>query len=88
MEIVPGSGDAGDEGKFFGDVQVHAWCWRCQRQPPAAVWIAATSNPFLQGRYEVKNFDEFENPIYADGQIGAIKGPVAAALANAGRKPN
>jgi hypothetical protein len=84
MEIVPGSGDLATKEKF-GDVQVHAE-FALPTTTTGSRVDRGNSGIFLQGRYEVQIFDEFENPIYADGQIGAIYGQWPP-LANAGRGP-
>lgn len=84
MEVVPGSGDLATKEKF-GDVQVHV-----EFALPTSIGGSrvdrGNSGVFLQGRYEVQIFDEWDNPIYADGQIGAIYGQWPP-LTNAGRKP-
>jgi len=84
MEIVSGTGDLATKEKF-GDVQVHAE-FALPTEISKSRVDRGNSGIFLQGRYEVQIFDEFENPIYADGQIGAIYGQWPP-LAFAGRKP-
>jgi hypothetical protein len=84
MEIVPGTGDLATKEKF-GDVQVHVE-FALPTTTEGSRGDRGNSGVFLQGRYEVQIFDEWENPIYADGQIGAIYGQWPP-LAFAGRKP-
>ncbi len=84
MEIVPGTGDLATKEKF-GDVQVHVE-FALPTTTEGSRVDRGNSGVFLQGRYEVQIFDEWENPIYADGQIGAIYGQWPP-LAFAGRKP-
>ncbi len=84
MEIVPGTGDLATKEKF-GDVQLHAE-FALPTTPGVSRVDRGNSGIFLQGRYEVQIFDEWENPIYADGQIGAIYGQWPP-LVNAGLKP-
>jgi Domain of Unknown Function (DUF1080) len=77
----------GDEGKF-GDVQVHAE-FALPTTTDSRV-NRGNSGIFLQGRYEVQIFDEFANPIYPDGQIGAStasgrRWPMPAASQESGR---
>ena len=84
MEIVSGAGDLATKEKF-GDVQLHAE-FAVPATPGASKVDQGNSGIFLQGRYEVQIFDDWQNPIYADGQIGAIYGQWPP-LVNAGRKP-
>ncbi len=84
METVPGSGDLATREKF-GDVQVHVE-FALPTTTGGSRQDRGNSGVFLQGRYEVQIFDEWQNSIYADGQIGAIYGQWPA-LANPGRKP-
>lgn len=84
VEIVTGTGDLASKEKF-GDVQLHAE-FALPVEPGKSRVDRGNSGIFLQGRYEVQIFDEWENPIYADGQIGAIYGQWPP-LVNAGRKP-
>jgi hypothetical protein len=84
MEVVLGSGDIATKEKF-GDVQLHV-----EFANPAVIrgnsQNRGNSGIFLQGRYEVQVLDGWENPTYADGQIGAIYGQWPP-LANPARKP-
>jgi hypothetical protein len=84
MEIVPGTGDLATKEKF-GNVQLHV-----EFALPATAAGTTTdrgnSGIYLQGRYELQIFDEWKNPIYADGQIGALYGQWPP-LVNAGMKP-
>jgi hypothetical protein len=84
MEVVLGSGDIATKEKF-GDVQLHV-----EFANPAVIrgnsQNRGNSGIFLQGRYETQVLDGWENPTYADGQIGAIYGQWPP-LANPARKP-
>lgn len=84
VEIVPGTGDLASKEKF-GDVQMHAEFALPVTPGPSRV-DRGNSGIFLQGRYEVQIFDDWDNPIYADGRIGAIYGQWPP-LVNAGRRP-
>ncbi len=84
LEIVPGTGDLATKEKF-GDVQVHVE-FALPTTTTGSRVDRGNSGIFLQGRYELQIFDERQNPIYADGQIGAIYGQWPP-LAFAGRKP-
>ena len=84
MEVVLGSGDIATKEKF-GDVQLHV-----EFANPAVIrgnsQNRGNSGIFLQGRYETQVLDGWDNPTYADGQIGAIYGQWPP-LANPARKP-
>ena len=84
MEVVLGSGDIATKEKF-GDVQLHA-----EFANPAVIrgnsQNRGNSGIFFQGRYETQVLDGWDNPTYADGQIGAIYGQWPP-LANPARRP-
>lgn len=84
MEVVLGAGDIATKEKF-GDVQLHV-----EFANPAVIrgnsQNRGNSGIFLQGRYETQVLDGWDNPTYADGQIGAIYGQWPP-LANPARKP-
>jgi len=84
MEIVPGTGDLETKEKF-GNVQLHVE-FALPTTTSGSTTDRGNSGIFLQGRYEVQIFDEYRNPIYADGQIGAIYGQWPP-LVDAGLKP-
>jgi hypothetical protein len=84
MEIVPGTGDLATKEKF-GNVQLHVE-FALPTTTTGSTVDRGNSGIFLQGRYEVQIFDQNNNPIYADGQIGAIYGQWPP-LVNAGLKP-
>lgn len=84
VEIVPGSGNiATTQG--FGDVQLHVE-WRTPAPPTGIGQDRGNSGVFLMGRYEVQVLDSWENPVYADGQAGAVYGQYPP-LVNASRRP-
>jgi hypothetical protein len=84
MEVVLGSGDIMTKEKF-GDVQLHVVF-----AEPAEIrgnsQNRGNSGIFMQGRYETQVLDGWNNPTYADGQVGAIYGQWPP-LANPSRKP-
>ncbi len=84
MEVVLGSGDIMTKEKF-GDVQLHV-----EFANPAEIrgnsQNRGNSGIFLMGRFETQVLDGWNNPTYADGQIGAIYGQFPP-LANPARKP-
>jgi len=84
MEVIQNSGDMKTKEKF-GDVQLHI-----EFASPARILgnsqNRGNSGIFLQGLYEIQVLDGFDNPTYADGQLGAIYGQWPP-LANPTRKP-
>jgi hypothetical protein len=84
FEVVLGSGDIATKDKF-GDVQLHV-----EFAEPAEIrgnsQNRGNSGIFMQGRYETQVLDGWDNPTYADGQIGAIYGQWPP-LANPSRRP-
>ena len=84
MEVVLGAGDIATKEKF-GDVQLHA-VFAEPAEIRGTSQNRGNSGIFMQGRYETQVLDGFNNPTYADGQVGAIYGQWLP-LANPSRKP-
>jgi hypothetical protein len=84
MEVVPGSGDIMTKEKF-GDIQIHV-VFANPAEIRGNSQNRGNSGIFLQGRYEVQVLDGWNNPTYADGQLGAIYGQWPP-LQNPARKP-
>ncbi|GAB4451443.1 MAG: DUF1080 domain-containing protein [Armatimonadaceae bacterium] len=84
MEVVKGTGDIFSKQEF-GDCQLHL-----EFASPSAVESSGqgrgNSGLFLMGIYEIQILDNYENPTYADGTVGAIYGQYPP-LVNAIRKP-
>jgi hypothetical protein len=84
MEVVPHSGSIRTVEQF-GDVQLHL-----EFASPAEVLKEGqgrgNSGVFLMGLYEVQVLDNYENPTYPDGTVGALYGQYPP-LYNAIRKP-
>lgn len=84
MAVVPGVGDVRTE-QTFGDCQVHL-----EFQSPVVVkgegQGRGNSGVFLMGRYEIQVLDNFENPTYPDGTVGAVYGQTPP-LVNSIRAP-
>ena len=83
MEVVLGSGDIATKEKF-GDVQLHVVF--AEPADSGNSQNRGNSGIFMQGRYETQVLDGWNNPTYADGQVGAIYGQWPP-LANPSRKP-
>jgi hypothetical protein len=83
-EVVPGTGNIQTKA-HFGSVQLHL-----EFASPAVVkgegQGRGNSGVFLQGIYEIQVLDNFQNPTYADGLVGAIYGQFPP-LVNAIRAP-
>jgi hypothetical protein len=84
VEVVPRTGDIMTKEKF-GDVQLHV-VFANPAEIQGNSQNRGNSGIFLQGRYEVQVLDGWNNPTYADGQIGAIYGQWPP-LRNPARKP-
>jgi hypothetical protein len=84
MEVTANSGDLRSKEKF-GDVQLHVE-WMAPAEVRGNSQNRGNSGIFLQGRYEVKVLDSYQNLTYADGQTGAIYGQWPP-LVNATRRP-
>ncbi len=84
MEVAPGAGNIRTR-QHFGDVQLHI-----EFASPVLVQgkgqERGNSGVFLMGRYEVQVLDNYHNPTYADGTVGAVYGQYPP-LANAIRMP-
>lgn len=84
MEVVPGTGYVQSKAKF-GSCQLHL-----EFASPAEVKGESqgrgNSGVFLMGLYEIQVLDNFQNPTYADGTVGAIYGEYPP-LVNAIRQP-
>lgn len=84
MEVAAGTGNIRTR-QHFGDMQLHL-----EFATPAAVegnsQGRGNSGVFLMGRYEIQVLDNYRNPTYADGTVGAVYGQYPP-LANAIRKP-
>jgi hypothetical protein len=84
VEVGLGQGDIMTKEKF-GDVQLHV-VFANPAEIRGNSQNRGNSGIFLQGRYEVQVLDGWNNPTYADGQIGAIYGQWPP-LQNPARKP-
>jgi hypothetical protein len=84
MEVVPGTGDIRSV-EAFADCQLHL-----EFRSPEVVRNKGqgrgNSGVFLMERYEVQVLDNWDNPTYADGTVGALYGQTPP-LANAIRRP-
>jgi len=84
MEVVPGTGDI-QTTAVFGSCQLHL-----EFMSPSVVLKQGqgrgNSGVFLMGCYEVQVLDNYENPTYPDGTVGAIYGQFPP-LVNAIRAP-
>jgi hypothetical protein len=84
MEVVPGTGDIQTQ-REFGDLQLHLEFM----SPPVVQKIGqgrGNSGVFLMGLYEVQVLDNYGNPTYPDGTVGALYGQTPP-LVNAIRQP-
>ncbi len=84
MAVVPGVGDVQTE-RTFGDCQLHL-----EFMSPVDIQgdgqARGNSGVFLMGRYEIQVLDNYENPTYPDGTVGAIYGQTPP-MVNSIRKP-
>ena len=92
MEVTPGTGDI-QTRQEFGDIQLHVeWCapFEIEKDKEGNDRKGqgrGNSGVFLHGMYEVQVLDNWENPTYADGQLGAVYGeypPLVNAAARRG----
>jgi len=92
MEVVKGGGDVKTKQQF-GDIQLHVeWAapFHIQKDDEGNDRIGqgrGNSGVFLMGRYEIQVLDNWNNPTYADGQLGSIYGeypPLVNAAAKRG----
>lgn len=84
MEVVRGTGDILSRPEF-GDMQLHLE-FRCPLPVSGDSQGRGNSGLFLMGRYEIQILDNYENPTYADGTVGAIYG-MSPPLVNPSRPP-
>ncbi|NBD39262.1 MAG: DUF1080 domain-containing protein [Verrucomicrobia bacterium] len=70
--VVPGTGDI-QTVKEFGDAQLHLE-FRSPEKVDGKGQGRGNSGVFLMGRYEIQILDNYDNPTYADGTVGAIYG--------------
>ncbi len=84
MEVEPRSGNIRTRAEF-GSCQLHL-----ELNEPAEITGDSqgrgNSGVFLMGRYEIQVLDNYDNPTYADGTMGAVYGQCPP-LVNACRKP-
>lgn len=84
MEVAAKTGNISTKEEFQ-DFQLHL-----EFATPAKVQGNSqgrgNSGVFLQGRYEMQVLDSYDNPTYADGQVGAMYGQYPP-LANPSKKP-
>jgi len=79
-----GIGDLVSKEKF-GDIQLHLEFATPTEIDGTSQW-RANSGVLLMHRYEIQVLDSWDNPTYADGQVGAIYGQWPP-LVNASKKP-
>lgn len=84
MEVVPGTGNIHTR-ESFGDVQLHLE-FRCPPEIKGEGQGRGNSGVFLMGQYEIQVLDNYHNPTYADGTVGALYGQ-RPPLVNAIREP-
>lgn len=85
MEVEPGAGDIRTVEKLGSRIQLHvefAAPGRIEKQGQGR----GNSGIFLAGLYEIQVLDNYDNPTYADGTVGAIYGQWPP-LANPIRRP-
>ena len=84
MEVVRNTGNIASKERF-GDCQLHV-----EYASPAEVkgdsQGRGNSGVFLMGLYEIQVLDNYDNPTYADGTVGAIYGQYPP-LVNPSRRP-
>ena len=84
VESNHGTGDLVTKEKF-GDMQLHLEFASPTEIDGDSQW-RGNSGILLMGAYEIQVLDSFNNPTYADGQLGAIYGQYPP-LVNPARKP-
>jgi hypothetical protein len=84
VEVVGGTGDLVTKEKF-GDCQLHIEFASPSEIDGTSQWRGNSGLLFME-RYEIQVLDSYNNPTYADGQVGAIYGQFPP-LVNAARKP-
>jgi len=92
MEVVKGAGDIKTR-QAFGDIQLHVeWAAPFEietndKGEPVRGQGRGNSGVFLHGMYEIQVLDNWNNPTYADGQLGSVYGefpPLVNAAAKRG----
>lgn len=84
LECIPGKGDLTTRGTW-DNYQLHIEF--AEPNPPVGhSQERGNSGIFLFGRYELQVMDGYNNPTYADGQVGALYGQVPP-LSNPSRPP-
>jgi hypothetical protein len=79
MEVVAGTGNIQTK-QTFGDIQLHVeWAapFEIQKTKDGNDRTGqgrGNSGVFLHGKYEIQVLDNWNNPTYADGQLGSIYG--------------
>ncbi|MEC8333711.1 MAG: DUF1080 domain-containing protein [Verrucomicrobiota bacterium] len=84
MLVVPGAGSI-ETVELFGDFQLHVE-WSHTRAISGSGQGRGNSGIFLPGGVEVQILDNYNNPTYADGTVGALYGVMPPAV-NALRPP-
>jgi len=92
MEVVKGTGDIKTR-QAFSDIQLHVeWAAPFEietndKGEPVRGQGRGNSGVFLHGMYEIQVLDNWQNPTYADGQLGSVYGefpPLVNAAAKRG----
>lgn len=84
LEVVPKTGNIRTKDEF-GDFQLH-FEFATPEKVKGNSQGRGNSGVFIHGMYEVQVLDSYENPTYADGQLGALYGQ-SPPLANPAKKP-
>jgi len=84
MQVKPKTGDI-ETVEHFGDCQIHLELAAPKRVKGDSQG-RGNSGVFVMGLYEIQVLDGYDNPTYADGQIGGIYGQFPP-LVNAARPP-
>jgi hypothetical protein len=84
MEVKPKTGNIRTK-QGFGSIQLHLE-FATPKKVKGESQGRGNSGVFLMSRYEIQVLDNFDNPTYADGTVGAIYGQYPP-YANAIRKP-
>ena len=84
LEVVGGTGAISTK-QAFGDIQLHLE-WKCPKVEGKEGQAYSNSGIFIMGLYEVQILNSYENPTYANGQVGSVY-KQHIPLANASRPP-